>query len=180
MMKKMMKTKIKKISVHAYKYNKIPYRSWEFPIIVEENNEYIKCNVKKTFVISANKKNSNKFVYSQIKKETCWYFFKNKMYNLLITNLNTKIKMYFNIASPFCFKNNIISYIDFDLDICVFIDSKNNVKISKLDIDEFENHKNKFNYPENLINCINSTFIELEKAIISGKFNKFINYERKN
>lgn len=102
------------------------------------------------------------------------------MYNLLITNLNTKIKMYFNIASPFCFKNNIISYIDFDLDICVFIDSKNNVKISKLDIDEFENHKNKFNYPENLINCINSTFIELEKAIISGKFNKFINYERKN
>ncbi len=168
----MNKSKIgKKIMVHGYKKNGWLYRVWEFPIIVDENDEYI-CVSKKNTTVVTSEKNSKRNFKSTSNKDCFWFFPKNKWYNIIVTiNSDNSLSYYINIASPFIYEEEAIKYIDFDLDIKIYV----NKEFKLLDENEFHLHKTEFNYGNKLIKIIENETSKLNnrKAIneIIQKYN---------
>jgi len=54
------------------------------------------------------------------------------------------VNYYCNLASPYVFEAGSIKYIDYDLDIKV----KKNLNFKVVDINEFNRHRQKMEYPE--------------------------------
>ena len=76
------------------------------------------------------------------------------------------IYYYCNIASPFIIEENTIKYIDYDLDLRIF--PKGEYKI--LDRLEYEYHKNKMGYSEELDIVINDALNQLIEEYKNGAF----------
>ncbi len=150
----------KKIMVHGYKKNGWLYRVWEFPIVVEENDRYVCLSKKSTNVITS-EKNTERNFRSKSDKDTFWFFFKDKWFNILVTINNDKtLSFYINLASPYIYEEEAIKYIDFDLDIKIYP----NCEYKLLDENEFELHKEEFNYGGKL-----SRIIEEQASILMDK-----------
>ncbi|MDR1235021.1 MAG: DUF402 domain-containing protein [Mycoplasmataceae bacterium] len=165
----------KKLIVHAYKFDGKLYRTWEFPNVIEENDKYICVNLLNTRVITADDATTNRFFHSKLKRPTIWYFFKDEWYNMIVSKKSNKYYYYINIASPYIVEDEIIKYIDFDLDYR--IPDAHSSKINLLDVNEFNEHKVKYQYPEKLIKKI-----ELVKQEVLNKFNQhafdqYLNYD---
>lgn len=156
----------RKIAIHAYKFNGWLYRTWEFPTVIEETDEYICVSSKGSKVITADKKKSDVFHHSKILVPTIWYFYKKKWFNIIVFVKNKRTEFYVNIASPYVFEEQTLKYIDFDLDFKIVGHELNYIK--ELDENEFNLHKEKFNYPSNLIKKIN----EAEKEVVEMFNNK--------
>ncbi|MDR0825745.1 MAG: hypothetical protein LBM72_00590, partial [Mycoplasmataceae bacterium] len=91
--------KNKKVTVHAYKYNGWLYRTWEFPTVYEETDDYVCVSSQGAHVITASPTN-NKFYHSKITHPTIWYFFKKQWFNIIVAKKNKHFYYYINIASP--------------------------------------------------------------------------------
>ena len=91
------------------------------------------------------------------KEPAIMYFFKNKWYNVIAQMKKDGIYYYCNIATPFIIEENTIKYIDYDLDLRIF--PKGEFKI--LDKLEYEYHKNKMGYSEDLDKVINNALKDL-------------------
>ena len=76
------------------------------------------------------------------------------------------IYFYCNIATPYIIEENTIKYIDYDLDLRIF--PKGDYKI--LDKLEYEYHKNKMNYSDDLDIVINNAMKSLIKEYVEGSF----------
>ena len=79
---------------------------------------------------------------------------------------NNGIFYYVNIASPSILEENIIKYIDYDLDFKV----KPNYEIKVLDEFEYKKHKKELNYSESLDEVINYHFKKTRDKIINKEF----------
>ncbi len=156
-----------KLSVHAYKFDGCLYRTFEFPRVIYENNEYIILDLQTSRVISQAK--NKKFYHSSSKKDSLWVFFKDKWYNLFVTiNEKGHLIYYFNVASPFIYEEDTIKYIDLDLDIRV-IDVNTQIELIKvLDEKEFEEHARSMLYPKKLVDKA----IEVKEQLILSLQNK--------
>ncbi|MGL4768886.1 MAG: DUF402 domain-containing protein [Mycoplasmoidaceae bacterium] len=144
-----------KIMVHAYKKNGWLYRTWEFPIIVESNDDYICLFIKNSRIITSEKDSKRNF-HSINKNDSLWFFFKDEWFNIIATLNNNKSSYYINIASPYIYEEEAVKYIDFDYDIRI----SNNGSYIIIDKDEFIEHKEKFKYGVKLSKIIE---LELEK-----------------
>lgn len=144
-----------KIMVHGYKKNGWLYRTWEFPLIVE-NNETFTCLYLKNVWITSSEKDSERNFHSKNIKDSFWFFFKNEWFNIVATLVNDRINYYINLASPFIYEEDAIKYIDFDLDIKI----NQNGSYTILDENEFKLHKEEFHYGGKLSKIIE---MELEK-----------------
>ncbi len=158
--------------IHGYKKNGWLYRTWEFPKILEINDEYICVYIKDSIVKNSEKFSKRNFL-SKNQKDSFWFFVKDKWFNIVATIYNEKVSYYINLSSPFIFEEEAIKYIDFDIDIRM--DHMGNMKL--LDEKEFDMHKIEFNYGKKL-----SNIIEIEsKKILDKKFAKelikTINYD---
>lgn len=134
----------KKIMIHAYKRNGWLYRVWEYPEVLESNDKFVVVSLTNSKVIT-NEKNSKRNFISRNLKNSFWFFFKDKWYNIIATvGNNNVVSFYVNIASPFLYEEEAIKYYDFDLDIKM---KSNNSQIYKiLDMDEYENNKTEYRY----------------------------------
>ncbi|MDR1850978.1 MAG: DUF402 domain-containing protein [Mycoplasmataceae bacterium] len=160
----------KKVSVHAYKFNGLLYRSWEFPTIIENTDKYMCIDIRKSKVIFW-KKTDQKHVYSTIKNQSFWYFPKNEWFNFIVATKSQKPYIYVNVSSPFIYEEDTIKFIDLDIDFKTLdVTSK---EWKKLDEDEFSEHSIEYNYPQALINKINAVSEQLQTMIDNGYFNKY-------
>lgn len=165
----------KKISIHGYKFNGWLYRAWEFPTIIEETDEYLCVSSQGAEVITADKKKHNVYHHSKIFIPTIWYFYKKKWFNIVVFVKNKQIEFYVNIASPYILEENTIKYIDLDLDFKIVGQELNFIR--KLDANEFDNHKIRFNYPDNLINKINEAEQQIMEMFNNKSLKNLINHE---
>jgi protein associated with RNAse G/E len=78
----------------------------------------------------------------------------------------TGINYYVNIASPSIIEDNVIKYIDYDLDFKV--DSEYQIKT--LDEYEYKKHKKLLNYSDELDEVINYNFSKVRKLIENKEF----------
>src|SRR5690625_927493 len=92
-------------------------------LVIKENDKQWKT--EETVLFYFNKKHWNNVIY--IYHEQCQYF-------------------YCNISSPFTYCNNILSYIDYDLDLIV----QNDFSFQIVDEDELLLNKRKMNYSEEI------------------------------
>lgn len=162
------------VMVHSYKYSGWLYRTWNFPIVIEENEEHlVLCTIDCTVLSS--EENSFRIFNSKVLKPTFWFFFKDKWFNLIVTIENHGTKLYINIACPYIYEEGTIKYFDFDLD---FKTTELNNKWKEIDINEYFVNQEKYHYPPELVNKINSIEKEVKELIKNEWFNKFsdLNY----
>lgn len=171
-----------KLQVHCYKHNgKINSISDE-AIVLEETEDMLICANYRAKLIDNDGKSH------RTKEPAIIFFYKNNWFNVIAQFKEYGLFYYCNIASPYLIDENVIKYIDYDLDLRVFPDGGYKV----LDQNEYKYHKKLMNYSEDLNFIINK---ELEKLIIMkkhnegpfninivneylGKFEKIINSER--
>jgi protein associated with RNAse G/E len=66
----------KKLAVHAYKFNGVLYRSWEFPLVLVETDKYLCLDLQNTKVITTH--DGKRFFHSKLVRPTIWYLFKDE------------------------------------------------------------------------------------------------------
>lgn len=158
--------------MHAYKFNGFLYRSYEFPSIIEENDEYVCIDTSKAKVIFY-KKEIKKLVFSRNNRPTIWYFFKKEWFNIILSIKFQKVYTYINVASPYIIEEEAIKFIDLDLDYL----NKDlfNGKWEELDLDEFEQNSVEYKYPSELIEKVKLVQTDIKDKIKNGYFNQFYN-----
>ncbi len=175
----------KKIMIHAYKRNGWLYRVWEYPEVLECNEKIVVVSLMNSKVIT-NEKNSKRNFISKNIKNSFWFFFPGKWYNIVATiNANNVVNYYVNIASPFIYEEEAIKYFDFDLDIKMKSNTPAVYKI--LDNDEYKENKVDYNYEDEVIfNCEktlkmfeNEEFRQKIINFISPKMLAFLSKRRK-
>lgn len=126
--------------IHSYKHDGSIHRAWDEAVLLEQTDEYLVFGNEKTKVTESNGRTW------KTKEPAVLYFFKNQWFNVIGQCKKDGIYYYCNIASPFVIEGKTIKYIDYDLDLRVFPDGSFKV----LDKGEYNYHKNKMKYPDDL------------------------------
>lgn len=140
-----------KLQIQCYKHNKKVHRAWSEAVVLDIKKDYIVFGNNKTLVTES------EGTTWRTKEPAIMYFFKNRWYNIIAQMKKDGIYYYCNIATPFIIEENTIKYIDYDLDLRIF--PKGGYKI--LDKLEYQYHKNKMNYSDELDIVINSALDDL-------------------
>jgi protein associated with RNAse G/E len=72
------------------------------------------------------------------------FFIPGQWYNIVALLENTGIRYYCNIASPVYLSQDVLTYIDYDLDVIITSDGDNQI----VDQHEYERHKINYHYPK--------------------------------
>ncbi len=155
----------KRVMVHAYKFNGWLYRSWDFPMILENNDDYVVLSNVDTSILTS-EYNSNRVFGSSTKHPSFWVFWKDEWFNMLITVIDQKPQYYINVSSKFIYEESAVKYIDFDLDFKILP----NGSWVELDKNEYNEAKELFNYPRALTSIISDVEEKIEKLIKEGYF----------
>ena len=149
-----------KYQIQCYKHNGKIHRSWDEAILLDIKKDYMVFGNNKTIVTE-----SEGTVW-KTKEPAVMYFFKNNWFNIIAQMKKDGIYYYCNIASPYIIEEGTIKYIDYDLDLRIF--PKGDYKV--LDKLEYEYHKNKMGYSDDLDFVINNAMKELIDLYLCGTF----------
>lgn len=169
-----------KYKIHCYKHNGNIYQASEEAVILDIKDDYIVCGNNMVMVTETEGRSYQTHELAII------YFYKNNWFNCIAQLKQFGLFYYCNIATPYCIDDNVIKYIDYDLDLRVFPDG--GFKI--LDRNEYNYHKKKMQYPpeidiivkkelEKLIEMKKNNEGPFDKAQIDfyqNKYNELINY----
>ena len=155
-----------KYQIQCYKHNGKVHRAWDEAVVLAIEKDYIVFGNDRTQVIESSGN------YWRTKEPAVMYFFKNKWFNIIAQMKKDGVYYYCNIASPFIIEENIVKYIDYDLDLRIFPSGEYKV----LDRLEYKYHKKIMNYPPELDKVINNALDELIKCYINGE-KYFSNYK---
>ena len=108
------------------------------------------------------------------------FFFKNRWFNIIGQLKDYGIYFYCNIATPYVIDEDVIKYIDYDLDLRVFADRTFKI----LDKSEYKYHKQKMNYSEEidkilndelniLIEMVKKKKVAFDEEVIKEYYNKY-------
>ena len=125
-----------KVPICCFKHNGEVHRVWDEATVLEENEEYIVVGSECASVLEGDGR------FWRAKEPAITVFYKKKWFNVICMLRSTGIHYYCNIASPYEIQDNIITYIDYDLD--VGLNSAGQIKI--LDEIEYNRHKKELNY----------------------------------
>ena len=157
-----------KFKIHCYKHNGKIYQTSDETIILDIKDEYIVCG--NSMVNVAEKDNSYK-----TKELAIIFFYKNHWFNCIAQLKSFGLFYYCNIASPYIIDENVIKYIDYDLDLRVFPDGGYKI----LDQSEYNYHKKKMKYSDEIYYIVKNELkklVDMKKNNI-GPFDKnLINY----
>ncbi|WP_245979673.1 DUF402 domain-containing protein [Mycoplasma struthionis] len=129
-------------SIQAFKYDGTLYRQYEGAKIVANLEDFVVVLLYKTKV----SEDEIKWVVSE---PTLFLFAKNRFYNASITlNKSKGNYIYVNLASPFFIENEVIKYIDFDLDIKSYGSDK---EFNVIDWYDFKTNIKKMKYSLKLV-----------------------------
>ena len=162
------KTK-ERIIIHCYKHNGQLHKTWQDAVLLEKTNERIvlgNCNALVTKVDGRT---------WHTKAPAIMFFYPNKWFNIIAQLKKNGLFYYCNIASPYILEDNIIKYIDYDLDLRVFPDGSFRV----LDRNEYNYHKKIMHYPREIDMIIKYSLTELinnKKKNVSPFNKETINY----
>lgn len=126
--------------IHCYKHDGHIYNSYEYSVLLDIKKDYIVLGNNKVKVTEED----GRIWYT--KEPAIIYYYKNRWYNVIVQFKKNDIYYYCNIASPTIIEGKVIKYIDYDLDLRGFPDGSYKV----LDEAEYEYHKVKMNYPNEI------------------------------
>lgn len=153
-----------RLTINCYKHNGKIHRSWNEATILEIGEDYLVCANNKAKVTE----NDGRSYYTN--EPAIIFFYKNRWYNIIAQLKSHGLFYYCNIATPYVIDENIIKYIDYDLDLRVFPDGGFRV----LDRNEYKYHKKIMHYSDDLDLVLRSelsNLIELKRKD-KGPFDK--------
>lgn len=128
------------LAIQSYKHDGTVHRTWDRGFVLENNEDYIIVATKKAKVVEANGRRWH------TKEPAVTIFSKKEWWNAICMIKEDGVCYYCNIASPSVVHNSYIKYIDYDLDVKLFPDDK----IRLLDQKEYQHHKARYNYSDDL------------------------------
>ncbi len=143
------------ISIVAYKHNGDFHRLWRKGVVLDTSDDrYIIMN-NKTLV----EESSGKSWYTR--EPAICIFYTKRWFNVICMLKKTGVHFYCNLASPVIQEQNTLKYIDYDLDLKVFPNSK----IKLLDSSEYSKHKDEFGYSKDIEKIIQWELSNLKEMI---------------
>ncbi len=161
--------------IHCYKHNGKIDRICDDAMILDITDDYIVCGNYRTNLTESNGKSH------RTKETAIIFFYKKRWFNVLAQLKKYGLFYYCNIASPFIIDENIIKYIDYDLDLRVFPDGSFKI----LDKNEYKYHSKLMHYPKEIDEILKyelSNLIDMErkgespfnKEVIDMYYEKFL------
>lgn len=129
-----------KLEIHCYKHNGKLHRQWDEAVVLDIEEDYVVFGNNKTTVIDSDGK------VWKTKEPAIMFFYKNRWFNIIGQLKEYGIYYYCNIATPYLIDENVIKYIDYDLDLRVFP----NGSFKILDRMEYKYHKKQMHYSNRL------------------------------
>lgn len=145
--------------IHCYKHNGKAYQASEKTIVLDDTDEYVVCG---NYMIDVTEPNGNSYKTHEL---AIIFFYKHDWFNCIAQLKERGLYYYCNIATPYVIDENVIKYIDYDLDLRVYPDGGYKI----LDRSEYEYHKKKMKYPKEIDIIVNK---ELKKLIELKKLGK--------
>ena len=105
-----------KYKIHCYKHNGEAYQASEETIILDIKDEYIVCG---NYMVDVTEPEGHSY---KTKELAIIYFYKHNWFNCIAQLKSFGLFYYCNMASPYIIDDNVIKYIDYDLDLRVFPD----------------------------------------------------------
>ena len=152
------------LKIHCYKHNGRIHRTWDEAVVLDITDEYLVCGNKKTAVTEKSGE------IHKTKEPAILFFYTKNWFNVFAVLRKTGTLYKCNIATPYLIDDNIIKFIDYDLDLKVFPDGGFRV----LDRNEYKYHKKIMRYSEDLDKILQSeltTLIDMKRAE-EGPFDK--------
>ena len=161
-----------RLLIHCYKHNGKIHRTWDEATVLDIKEDLLVCANNRTKVTENDGR-------SHCTNEVAiLFFYKKKWFNVIAQLKRKGLFYYCNIATPFLIDDNIIKYIDYDLDLRVFPDGGFRI----LDQNEYNYHRKLMKYPHEIDLILKkelNDLIEMKKNN-DGPFNKeTINYYSK-
>ncbi len=150
------------IRIQSYKHDGSLHRTWDNMMIIDVQDDFIVTGSCASRVVE----NDGRIWYT--KEPAVSIFFLHNWFNVIamIRGHGDVVCYYCNIASPSLEDQNIVEYIDYDLDLKLFPDST----IMELDRKEYLFHKEKYQYSEELDKVINHEFERIRKLMTKREF----------
>lgn len=150
--------------IHCYKHNGMIYKSWDLAYVLDIKEDLLVLGNENVLVTKQDGRTW------RTKEPAIMFFYTNRWFNIIAQLKNNGIFYYCNITSPFVIDDNIVKYIDYDLDLRVFNDGAFKI----LDRNEYNYHKKLMKYPKEINYIIKeelSSLIEMKKSSVFP-FNK--------
>lgn len=147
------------LQIHCYKHNGKLHQLCDEALVLEIDEEKIVVANNKAKLTESDGRSY------RAKEPAILFFYKKHWFNIIGQLKHFGLFYYCNIATPFIIDNNIIKYIDYDLDLRVFPDGVFKV----LDYNEYNYHRKLMGYPEEIQMIIKSelsNLIEMKRANI--------------
>lgn len=158
-----------RLRIHCYKHDGRIHRAWDEATVLYIDSEKLICGNNKTKVTEGDGRSH------RTKEPAIMFFYRHSWFNVIGQLKKQGLFYYCNMASPFLIDEDVIKYIDYDLDLRVFPDGGFKV----LDRNEYKYHKELMHYPEEIDKILTSELTELidMKRAEIGPFTKGIVYE---
>jgi len=143
------------IQIQSYKHDESLHRIWEKATVLYTDDDVVIVANKRTKVIESNGR------FWHTREPSVTWFYRKHWFNIIGILKRDSIHFYCNIASPFLIDNEGLKYIDYDLDIKVIEDFSYNI----LDRNEYNKHKEKMDYPDDLKRILERELKKLRKMI---------------
>ncbi|MCF6094396.1 DUF402 domain-containing protein [Microaerobacter geothermalis] len=127
--------------IESYKHSGQFHRSWNETILLQRGRSHL-CGGNDQVIVTES--DGREWVTRE--PAICTFSYEN-WFNTIAMIRNDGVYYYCNIGSPAKWKNGVLFYIDYDLDIKVYPDGS----IQLLDEDEFERHRAEMNYPDDIV-----------------------------
>ena len=147
-----------RLAIYCYKHDGKLHSISDEAIVLEVDEEKIVCANQETRI---RERDGRIHITNE---PAVLFFYKNNWFNIIGQLKSFGLFYYCNIASPYIIEDNIIKYIDYDLDLRVFPDGGFKV----LDRNEYNYHKKIMNYPK------------IIDVIVGKELTKLIDMKRKN
>lgn len=92
------------------------------------------------------------------------YFLPEEWFNVVALLEDHGIRYYCNVASPYYHYENVLTYIDYDLDVVKLPDGS----IHDLDMDEFRRHRSEYRYDAAVLARIETGLSRLKERMLQG------------
>ena len=129
-----------KYKIHCYKHNGKINQASDEAVILDIFDDYIVCGNNRVIVTETDGRSY------RTRELAIIFFYKNNWFNIIAQLKKYGLFYYCNIATPYIIDENVIKYIDYDLDLRVFPDWGHRV----LDKNEYNYHRKKMKYPKEI------------------------------
>ncbi|HNX16431.1 MAG TPA: DUF402 domain-containing protein [Bacilli bacterium] len=128
------------LGIQCYKHNGNLHRCWDRGFVLDNNHDFLIVASRRAKVVE----NNGRSWFT--KEPAITIFSKREWWNVICMIKEDGVCFYCNIASPSLVDNDIIKYIDYDLDAKLFP----NGEVRVLDEKEYAHHRDSFGYDDEL------------------------------